>query len=293
MAKVLATGIDVSKHQGTVDWNKVKAAGVKFAIIRAGLGKSTVDPQFVRNITECNRLGIPVGVYWFSYAATETEAKAEAAFCLKTIKPYKIEYPVYFDLEYDTARYLKEKGITLTKTMATAHARAFLSAVEAAGYYAANYANPDYLSRFFDSSLLTKYDLWLANYQTSPDLTKPPRDCGIWQYSNTGKVSGISGNVDLDACYKDYPTIIKKAGLNGLSAQSEPKWTKTANGWAYGGIKSDWKKIDGIWYYFDGFGLAVTGWQKIKNTWYYFLTAADAQKTGGKECACYSLDKSE
>ena len=295
MAKtIIAKGIDVSKHQGTIDWNKVEASGVKFAIIRAGLGKSTVDPQFVRNVTQCNALGIPCGVYWFSYAATEAEAKAEAAFCLKTIKPYRVEYPVYFDLEYDTARYLKEKGITLTKTMATAHARAFLSAIEAAGYYAANYANPDYLSHYFDASLLKTYDLWLANYQTSPDLTEPSRDCGIWQYSSDGRVTGINGKVDMDVAYKDYPTIIRNAGLNGLSEKSEatPKWAKTASGWVYGTAKNEWKKIKDVWYYFDAEGIAATGWQKVKNVWYYFLTAEDAQKTGGKECSCYSLDKS-
>ena len=261
---IVAKGIDVSKHQETIDWEKVKKSGVQFAIIRAGMGKNTVDPFFVSNARRCNEIWLPIGVYWFSYAATEAEAKAEAEFCLKTIKNFRIEYPVFFDLEYDTARYLRQKGITLTKAMATAHAKAFLSTVEKAGYYAANYANPDYLAHYFDSSLST-YDLWLANYKDNPDLSNPPRDCGIWQYSNSGRVNGVNGKVDLDVCYKNYPSIIKK---------------------------DEWKKIYGFWYYFDAEGIAVTGWQKIKDVWYYFLTAQDAQKTGGKECSCYSLDKS-
>lgn len=289
---IVAKGIDVSKHQETIDWEKVKKSGVQFAIIRAGMGKNTIDPFFVSNALKCNEIWLPIGIYWFSYAATESEAKAEAEFCLKTIKNFRVEYPVFFDLEYDTARYLKQKGITLTKAMATAHARAFLSTIEKAGYYAANYANPDYLSHFFDRSLST-YDLWLANYKDNPDLSSPPRDCGIWQYSNHGRVSGVNGKVDLDVCYKDYPSIIKKAELNGLSEKNvEPKWVKNEKGWMICGFKSEWKKIYGFWYYFDSDGIAVTGWQKIKDVWYYFLTAQDAQKTGGKECSCYSLDKS-
>lgn len=279
-------GIDVSKHQGTIDWDKVKAAGIDFAIIRAGLGKSTIDPQFVRNITACNRLKIPCGVFWFSYAKNVAEAKLEAESCLAAVKPYRLDFPIFFDLEYDTDRYLKQQGITLTKTMATAHAEAFLSTIEAAGYYAANYANPDYLSRFFDASLLQKYDLWLANYKENADTANPPRSCGIWQHWDKGRVNGISGNVDLDVSYRDYPTIIKKAGLNHLDT---PSWKKTAAGWTYGSAKDCWKKVDGRWYWFDENGIAVTGWRQVDGKWYYFLTLEDAERTGYPECSCMSL----
>ena len=279
-------GIDVSKHQGTIDWDKVKAAGIDFAIIRAGLGKSTIDPQFVRNITACNRLKIPCGVFWASYALTEQEAINEAKCCLAAVKPYRLEFPIFFDLEYFTADYMKKNGITLTRAMATAHAEAFLSAIEAAGYYAANYANPDYLSRFFDSSLLQKYDLWLANYKENADTDNPPRSCGIWQHWDKGRIDGISGNVDLDVSYRDYPTIIKKAGLNHLDT---PSWKKTAAGWTYGSAKDCWKKVDGKWYWFDENGIAVTGWLEVNGTWYYFLTLEDAERTGYPECSCMSL----
>lgn len=279
-------GIDVSKHQGTIDWDKVKAAGIDFAIIRAGLGKSTVDPQFVRNITACNRLGIPCGVYWFSYAKNVAEAKQEAESCLAAVKPYRLDFPIFFDLEYDTDRYLKQQGITLTKTMATAHAEAFLSTIEAAGYYAANYANPDYLSRFFDSGLLQKYDLWLANYKENANTDNPPRSCGIWQHWDKGRINGISGDVDLDVSYRDYPALIKNAGLNHLDT---PSWKKTAAGWTYGSAKDCWKKVDGKWYWFDENGIAVTGWLEVNGTWYYFLTAEDAERTGYPECCCMSL----
>ncbi len=286
-------GIDVSKHQGVIDWDKVKAAGIDFAVIRAGLGKSTVDPQFVRNISACNRLGIPAGVYWFSYARNTDETVQEAKSCLAAVKPYRVEFPIFFDLEYDTDRYLRQQGIVLTKKMATDHAEAFLSAVEAAGYYAANYANPDYLSRFFDSGLLKKYDLWLANYRENADIDKPPRSCGIWQYWDKGRVSGIKGNVDLDVCYKNYPEVIRKAGLNGLvkDENTSAGWVRTEGGWTYGSAKNCWKKINGYWYWFNESGIAISGWEKIKGKWYYFLTEKDAEKTGYPECGCMSVEE--
>lgn len=272
MAGVAAKGIDVSKHQKTVDWEKVRAAGIQFAIIRAGYGKNNIDPYFKRNITECARLGIPVGIFWFSYALNEAEAKKEAEYCLAAIKPHEIEYPVYFDLEYDTGRYMRKNGLTLTKSIATRHAEVFLEAIEDAGYYAGLYANPDYLSRFFDGSLLQKYDLWLAHYKKNPDFANPSYSCGMWQHSSTGRVNGISGNVDLDVAYKDYPTIIRKAGLNKL----EPL--------------DGWKETGGKWYYYEGGKMVKAAWRKVKGTggafWYYLgadgAMLTGTQKIGGK-----------
>lgn len=274
MAEIIYKGVDVSKHQSIVDWEKVKSAGYNFAILRAGYGKSTIDPQFIRNVTECNKLGIPVGVYWFSYALNEQQAAQEAAFCLKTIAPYKIEYPVYFDLEYDTDRYMKENGVTLTKTIATRHAEIFLSAIEKAGYYAGLYSNIDYLNRFFDASLLKKYDLWLANYKQNADTTNPPRSCGIWQHWNKGRVSGISGKVDLNVTYKDYPTIIRNAGLNKL--QPLQGWQKSGDRWFYyengQPVKSAWRQIKGtngnFYYYMGADGAMLKGVQKINGKVY-------------------------
>lgn len=215
--------IDVSNHQGTIDWEKVKAAGIDGAIIRAGYGRNNIDKQFIRNISECNRLGIPCGVYWFSYAYTAAMAKKEAEYCLAAIKPYRVELPVCFDFEYDSAVYAKKQGVDVSKSLATALVHAFCGAVEDAGYYAMNYANPDYLSRYFDSTVL-QYDLWLAWYKSNPDLTTPPREgAGIWQYTSTGAVDGISGNVDTNVAYKDYQSIIAKAGLNGVITVPAPE----------------------------------------------------------------------
>lgn len=213
-------GIDVSKHQGTIDWAKVKASGVQFAMIRAGYGANNIDTQFKRNISECNRLGIPCGVYWFSYAYTEDMARKEAEYCLAAIKDYALDYPVAFDFEYDSVSYAAKNGVTMSKSLASKIVKAFCEAVEAAGYYAVNYANKDYLTNYFDAAVKKDYDLWLAQWPKSPDLSAPP-DCGIWQYSSTGKVSGISGNVDLNAAYKDYPAIISK--MKGTTMEKTEK----------------------------------------------------------------------
>ena len=222
--------IDVSKWQGDIDWEKVKGH-VDGVMIRAGYGQNNIDSKFERNISECNRLGIPCGVYWFSYAYTEEMARKEAEYCLAAIKPYKVELPVAFDFEYDSIEKAQKNGVGIGKTLATAMCHAFCGTVEAAGYYAMNYTNKDYLSRYFGESTL-KYDLWLAAWPTNPEVDKPPRkDVGIWQYSSRGKVPGIEGNVDMDWAYKDYPAIIAAAGLNGLGEVKEP-WYTGAQRWA-------------------------------------------------------------
>lgn len=206
-------GIDVSTWQGTIDWAKVKAAGIEFAIIRAGYGKSTIDKQFIRNISECNRLGIPCGVYWFSYALNAADARKEAEACIAAVKPYKLEYPVVYDLEYDTVRYAKQNGVTINKALATAMVTAFCGRVEELGYYAMNYCNADYAANMLDMKALGRFDLWYAWYKSTCNRT----DAGLWQHSSTGRVSGISGNVDMDVSNKDYPTLIRGAGLNGFT----------------------------------------------------------------------------
>lgn len=216
-------GIDVSEWQGTIDWDKVKAAGIEFAMIKAGSGRNRVDPEFKRNISECNRLGIPCGVYWFSYAYTEELAHNEAKYCLEAIAPYKLDYPVAFDFEYDSVNNAAKLGIEITREMASSFARAFLEDIEAARYYAMLYTNSDYLKRYFDPDLAKRYDVWLAMWPANPNLNdKPTQAGGIWQYSDTGNVPGISARVDLDAAYYDYPGIISANGLNQPSGQ-EPE----------------------------------------------------------------------
>ena len=205
-------GIDVSYSQGKIDWNKVKSSGkIEFAIIRAGYGKelNQIDNQFERNYSECKRLGIPIGVYWYSYATTVAEAEQEAKVCLQIIKGKQFEFPVAFDIE--------EKD---SLQNADALCKAFCDAVEAAGYYAAIYTFKSALESNFSAAVKNRYDIFLSHIGVQQ--TDYAGDYGLWQYSWTGCIPGISGDVDLDYAYKDYPTMIQKAGLNGFTKTTQP-----------------------------------------------------------------------
>ena len=216
-------GIDVSQWQGVIDWKKVKAAGIEFAMIRAGYGQNNIDPQFERNISECNRLGIPCGVYWFSYALNADMARQEALYALEAVKPYVLEYPIAFDFEGDSVDYAARKGVKITKELASSFARAFCDELEKNKYYAMVYTNPSYLNTYFDAEIPKQFDIWLAQWPSKPDLAvKPSQAGGIWQYTSSGSVSGISGRVDLNAGYFNYPEIMRSMKLNGLGDEPEP-----------------------------------------------------------------------
>jgi GH25 family lysozyme M1 (1,4-beta-N-acetylmuramidase) len=200
-------GIDVSYAQGVIDWDAVKASGqVDFAILRAGYGKeySQIDDQFERNYAACKRLGIPVGVYWYSYATTAAEAEQEAKVCLQTIQGKQFEYPVAFDIEE-----------TRCFQQADTLCAAFCGALEKTGYYTAIYTFKSALEQYFDSDTKSRYDVFLSHVGVSK--TDYAGAYGLWQYSWTGCIPGISSDVDLDYAYKNYPAIIKQAGLNGFA----------------------------------------------------------------------------
>lgn len=215
-------GIDVSEHNGFIDWDTVKKSGkVGFAILRAGYGKGVVDKQFHRNAKECNRLDIPIGVYWFSYAKTVREAAEEASYCIDTIEDYKIDYPVAFDFEDDSVVNCKKSGVTIVgKSFATSLAINFLSIISKAGYVAANYTNPAYLNQYFDQEQLRCYDLWLAQWPANPSPDKRPvQNPNIWQFSSIGTVPGIVTKVDMNACYTSY---VKTTSTPVSSAHTVP-----------------------------------------------------------------------
>lgn len=205
--------IDISEHNGAVDFSALPD-DIGGVMIRAGYGRGNIDKQFIRNISECNRLGIPCGAYWFSYACSEDDAVKEAEYCVTAVSPYVLELPIAFDWEYDSAAYATRQGKLPTQRFVTGMVKAFCAAVEAAGYYAMVYANPDYLSRYIVGC--EAYDLWLANYADKPD-----RPCGIWQYG-TEIINGVE--TDCNVSYKDYPEIIKKAGLNHLKESNAIRW---------------------------------------------------------------------
>lgn len=202
------TGIDVSKWQGEINWEKAKADGVEFAILRAGYGRGNIDDRFKRNADECTRLGIPFGVYWFSYAYTEDMARKEAQYCLDAVASYKLSYPIAFDFEYDSVDHAQNKGVTVTKELASAIARAFLTEIEGAGYYGVLYANPNYLATYFDDDIPSRFDIWLAQWPKNPQPEpKPEQAGGMWQYTSSGTVDGIEGRVDMNYAYYDYPAL--------------------------------------------------------------------------------------
>ncbi|MBQ8296422.1 MAG: glycoside hydrolase family 25 protein [Ruminococcus sp.] len=201
-------GIDVSKHQGLINWNSVKNEDVNFAIIRAGYGMyaSQEDPYFDTNMVNAEKAGIPRGVYWYSYATTVEEAYREAEVCYQIIKDYNFEYPLFFDIEED------EHELLSTATV-SAIIDAFCSTMQDKGYYVSVYSYASFLNTKVYSSILDKYDVWVAHFNvSSPSYSRP---YGIWQYSSTGRISGISEYVDLNYAYKDYPYIISSEHFNG------------------------------------------------------------------------------
>lgn len=206
-------GIDVSKYQGTIDWARVKADGIQFAILRAGYGKLLCqkDPTFDRNYAECTRLCIPVGAYWYSYADTIADVQAEMAAFLTVLAGKQFQYPVCFDQEYEPCIKALDNA-TRTQLVKTA-----LSTLEGAGYYAALYASANWVNQWLNYKELTQYDLWAAQYGTSCGAKLPT---GIWQYTSKGRVNGIHGDVDCNYAYRDYPVLIRAAGLNGCAPQT-------------------------------------------------------------------------
>ena len=247
-------GIDISTFQGVLDWNKVKAAGIRFAILRAGYGRYEVDDAFRANAKAANAAGIPIGVYWFSYALNVSGAKQEAQKCIETIKPYKIDLPVYFDFEYDTVSYAKKQGVTLGKQAFNDHSVAFCEAVQAAGYRAGVYYNLDYLNRLVDMNRIKKYSLWFAQYNSTAQAS----GWDLWQYTSSGTISGISGRFDMNQADESF----LKGGGGGQTY--EPGWQHDGKGWWYrwedGSYpKSQWEKINDKWYYFGEDGYMASG----------------------------------
>ena len=207
-------GIDVSTHQGNINWTKVKG-NIDFAIIRAGYGKNNIDKQAANNVRGCEANGIPYGFYWFSYAYTAEMARKEAEYLINFIGEHKPSYPLYFDFEYDSVNYANKNGITITKELLSSMATAFCETLEKAGFYAGIYANADYIENKFNSEIFKKYDLWYAYWNNKCNLA-----VNLWQYTSSGSVPGISGNVDMNKCYIDFPNIMVSNNLNGYNSNN-------------------------------------------------------------------------
>lgn len=202
--------IDVSYHNGTIDWEKVKAAGIDGAIIRCGYGDNITsqdDKQWKRNADECTRLGIPFGTYIYSYAKSDAQAKSEAEHVLRLIKGYKLSFPVYLDLE--------ESG---TQSGAKDRAKIFGDIIEKAGYMCGIYANKNWWDSYLSG--LTAYTRWVARYNSTLGMD----NVDMWQYTSGGSVSGISGRVDMNYCYRDFPKeITGNSSSNTTDTNTENK----------------------------------------------------------------------
>ena len=202
-------GIDVSRWQGKIDWTQVKKDGVEFAMIRGGYGENQVDSRFHENARGANAAGIPMGIYWFSYALNPEMAQQEAGYAVELARQYQVSWPIAYDFEYDSVAYAEKNGVIITRSLATRMAKAFCEEVKKLGYIPMFYANLEYLEQYFDRSQLP-YDLWYAQYGSTAAVIEKT----IWQYSSQGRISGIEGAVDLNYGYKDYG--------NGEPIQPEP-----------------------------------------------------------------------
>lgn len=262
-------GMDVSYWQGLINWERVKADDIDFAILRCGyvktLGRPQVDQQWKRNAQECERLGIPYGVYIYSYAKTVEAAKAEADHVINTLKGFSPTYPVYFDLE--------EKSLesTSNRMLLANMASAFCDKIAAAGYTPGIYANTNWWNNYLTDPVFDQWERWVAQYNSKCSYTRG--NYRLWQCSASGKVDGIVGNVDLDLEF------------DGAFASNPVRktWVKVGSNWylrdSGGNNLIGWQVVDGQRYYLAASGVMQTGWVSYEGSWYY-LSGSGAMKTG-------------
>lgn len=227
-------GIDVSHHQGTINWQQTASelrrvnggTSPGFALLRAGYsarhgkGGLWTDGQFLANIQGCEQNNIPKGVYFYCYDQSAAAARLTAQQVVKMLDGHKWDYPIYYDVEYEP--FNKSCG----KATNTAIIKAALEVLEAAGYYAAVYCSRDFFLNYTNLSALSGFDKWEAAY-TASDTSAVQN--GLWQYSNKNalKIAGFGDKLDCDVSYKDYPAIMRQAGLNGYAKQAATDTTQT------------------------------------------------------------------
>ena len=274
MAKII--GIDVSEHNGALDWGAIKKAGISFAVIRDGYGTSHTDNYFKRNMEGAIAQGIPIGIYHFSYALDAAGAKKEAEFVLKLLELYRsqITLPVFFDFEYDTVDYAKKQGVTLGKEAFNAHTVAFCETIQAAGYKPGTYYNLDYLRRYVDIDRVGGYVQWYAQYASTASAS----GWGLWQYSSSYTIPGCSGRFDVNV-------LGDTSLLTGTTCKYTIGWHQDSKGWWYADTgnsyyKSRWAKIKEKWYYFDDSGYMLADcWHVDSDGDTYYLGADGDMQT--------------
>lgn len=208
-------GIDVSEFQGKIDWEKVKNDGIEFAILRCGYGmdfSNQDDVEYERNANECERLGIPYGVYLMSYANTVEKARSEAKHVLRLIEGRKISLGVWHDIEDNGTSGAINKE-TLTNIINT-----FCNTIKNAGYKVGIYANLNWLENKIERIIRDNYDIWVAQYYSKCEYEGKYI---MWQHTSSGKVNGISTNVDMNILYEDLPVINNNDNNNSKINNSE------------------------------------------------------------------------
>lgn len=218
MVKIFSKGIDLSEHNGTVNFDKLKASGIDFVLLRAGYGSANkypeqYDARFEEYYQKAKAAGLGVGAYWYSYANNADMAADEAASFIKALKGKQFDYPVYIDLEEDKI------ADQLGKAEYSNVAAKILSTVENNGYWVGIYVSLYYLLYKLDMSKLSRYAVWCAQWNNVCEY----ENAGIWQYTNEHSVNGVEGKADADYAYYDYPSQIKAKGLNGYSKKSDNK----------------------------------------------------------------------
>lgn len=191
-------GVDISQHNGVVDFGRVKSAGIEFVILRAGYGKciSQIDVDFYRNYKNAKENGLKVGAYWYSYASSPEEALLEAKVFCEVVKGLEFDLPLYYDIEENT-----------TLKQATANIQTFCNYLESQGYFAGVYANANAFNNFIDSSIKSRYTTWLAHWSDKPAFVSP-----MWQNSSTGRIDGVKGYVDTDIANDELLKWVKQRG---------------------------------------------------------------------------------
>jgi len=218
--KISHLGVDISYHQEEINWEELKASGCEFVIIRCGFrgyseGGLKIDEKFEEYAKAANEYDIPMGVYFFTQAIDVSEAKEEAEFVLDLIKDYKVSYPVIFDTEYMSNKNARTRTNEISRELRTQMCKTFCETVLAAGYYPMIYASENWIRRDLVYEDLQEYDFWAPQYLDNNDFLY---DFTIWQYTESGRMAGIKGEVDLDISMIDYTEFIpamREAILNG------------------------------------------------------------------------------
>lgn len=224
---IVAHGVDLSAWQGhEVDFNKIKEQGYSFVILRAGYA-TTMDKTFEGNYARAREAGLDVGVYLYSYADNVQEALEEAAACKAWLRDKLLEYPVYYDLEEP------EKHYNMSVSDLTTLALAFMEEMAADGWLTGLYSCRSWFDSKYDlDRIMGTYECWIAQYYASGTYDSYGQytgNYGMWQYSASGAVDGVPGNVDMNVCFRDYPSICRQYGFNGYPATGETLWLQGAS----------------------------------------------------------------